>query len=103
MILQTWQKQSTKLARLAAICLMLTICLSKCSAWSVEPRPLVKNWFLDSRDERALVRKKCDGDKCVIVEKLSYEEADSYFCRSSQDHEREQNYIKALERAIKNP
>lgn len=96
--------QLIRLAKLAVICATLTIFLNKCSAWSVEPRPLVKNWFLDAVEERALVRKECkDAENCVIKERLSYEQADAFFCRSSSDHEREQNYIKALERALKKP
>lgn len=88
--------QALKHNLLGAICATLIICFA--SACATPKAPLVKWWFNDFRDEKSFVRKECDGDKCEVKERLSYEQADSYFAISPQDFESLLSYIKNLER-----
>lgn len=71
----------------------VSACAGKVSA------PLVKWWFNDAIDEKSLVRKECDAsDNCIVVERLSYQEADGFYAISPVDWERRETYIKSLER-----
>lgn len=67
-----------KLRLVVATCLIWIICLSSCAGLKI------KTWFLDGKDEQALIRKNDDG---VVTEKLTYIEADGYRCYSPVDDE----------------
>lgn len=51
------------------------ICLSSCAGLKI------KTWFLDGKEESALIRRKSG----VIVEKMTFFDADGYRCYSQAD------------------
>lgn len=67
-----------KLRIVAATSLIWIISLSACAGLKI------KTWFLDAKEQNALIRKASTGE---ITERLSYIEADGYRCYSPIDDE----------------
>lgn len=84
-----------------AICGILIGLVASACAGKVTA-PMVKWWFNDSIEEKMFIRKECDAqENCVVIERLSYQEADGFYAISPVDWERRENYIKSLENNCK--
>lgn len=68
-------RRNERLRIVAATSLIWIACLSSCAELRI------KTWFLDGREEQALIRRK-NGE---IIERLTFVEADGYRCYSEAD------------------
>ena len=69
-------KLSARLKVAVVTSLIWTLGLSSCGSLKV------KWWFLDGKEENALIRRARGGE---IMERMTYQEADGYLCLSPLD------------------